>query len=74
MKRIAALVLVLCMLSACTTQTEYGKCIGVTDKGKPGLVYKASAWNIFLGIIFIETIIVPIIVLLDEFQCPVEKQ
>lgn len=63
----------LCLFSfsACTSSTEYGECIGAFDDGDPSLVYSTSAFNIFLGVVFIETIIVPVIVLASETKCPV---
>jgi hypothetical protein len=62
------------LLAGCTSATEFGKCIGITETGKPDLVYKASTKNVILGIVFIETIVAPVIVVLDEFNCPVGKK
>lgn len=61
------------VLTGCTTRTEYGDCIGIDGVGKPDLVYKMSVVNAVIGVIFIETIIVPIMVLKDQTYCPVEK-
>jgi hypothetical protein len=70
----AIIVMLLILLSACTTQTEYGKCVGINDAQKPNLVYKASGWNIAMSIIFFETVFVPIVVVMDDLYCPVDTK
>jgi hypothetical protein len=69
---VACIALLFCV-SGCTSKTEYGSCIGVADDKDPKLVYKVSVKNAVLGIIFMETIIVPIYVLVDETYCPVGR-
>jgi hypothetical protein len=69
-----AAILAVTLLVGCTSRTEYGECIGAFDDKKPELHYKASVWNIFLAIIFVETIIVPIYVVVDQSLCPVGKK
>jgi hypothetical protein len=59
------------LLAGCTSHTEFGPCIGAFDDRDPKLAYKVSVWNAFLGIIFIETIIVPIWIIVDETLCPI---
>lgn len=66
--------LVLTMLTGCTSRTEYGECIGIADDKDPNLVYKVSAWNLILGVIFIEAIVPPVIVLANETSCPVGRK
>ena len=61
-------------LVGCTSKTDLGPCIGINDKPDPNLEYKYSGWNIAMGIIFFEMIAPPIIVALDEVQCPVGKK
>lgn len=61
------------LLTGCTSKTEHGSCVGVTEDKKPYLVYKPAIWNIVVGMIFFETILIPTYVVLYEFQCPVEK-
>lgn len=73
MKTIAAL-LVLLALAGCTSKTEFGECVGMMDDKKPGLEYKASGWNIAMGIIFVELIFPPVLVVVDQFHCPVGKK
>lgn len=71
MKKILCVALMMTMLVGCTSKTQYGHCIGITEKENATLHYKVSAWNVFLAIIFSETIIVPVLVLADEVSCPV---
>lgn len=68
-------ILTTCIVSimGCTTSTPYGQCTGIIGKEKLGLEYKVSVWNLFLAIVFSETIIVPIIVIADNFKCPVQR-
>jgi hypothetical protein len=73
MKTVADLLFII-LLCGCTTKTEYGSCIGIADEKDPHLVYKVSAWNVFLGILFVESIVPPIIVLSDATMCPVAKK
>jgi hypothetical protein len=46
-------------------------CVGINGVKDPQYVYNYSVRNIVLGIIFIELIIPPVIILFDELQCPV---
>lgn len=62
------------LLTGCTTETPYGNCIGIDDNKDPALIYKIDEWNVFLGIIFSESLIVPIIVIVDDLYCPIGKQ
>ncbi|MCK9369238.1 hypothetical protein M0R04_04805 [Candidatus Dojkabacteria bacterium] len=76
MKKIVTLALLIMMLalSACTERTQYGECIGVTDEKNPELVYKVNTQNAMLGVLFFETLIVPIVVINDCLYCPVRKK
>lgn len=73
MKRIVIL-LALALLAGCTTRTDYGPCIGLADDKDPKLVYKVSAWNVFLGVFFFGLIAPPIFVVVDSTFCPVAKK
>lgn len=74
MKKLA-LILSLLLLSACTARTSYGDCIGLSDADKdPHLVYDISVKNAVIGVIFSETIIVPVVVLVKQIQCPVDRR
>lgn len=72
--KLTAVLLIAALLAGCTSKTEFGDCIGIADDKKPDLQYKVSAWNVFLAIIFVETIFVPIMVLSDNTSCPVAKK
>jgi len=74
MKKVLLALVAVAMLAGCTQRTEHGACIGVTEDKDPALTYKVSAWNVFLGIIFVETIIVPLVVVFDNIQCPSGKK
>lgn len=68
--RYAALVLALLSLAGCASRTAYGPCIGINGEEDPSLVYKYSAWNIGVGIVFFEMILPPIVVAFDALKCP----
>ena len=61
----------LALLGGCASHTEYGDCVGLGEDQDPKLVYKVSAQNLAVGFIFIETVIVPVYVAVDQFYCPV---
>lgn len=75
-KRYITLLLVASMLflSACTERTQFGECIGVTDEPDPNLNYKIDTWNAVIGIVFIETLVVPVVILNDQFYCPKSRK
>lgn len=72
--KLTAVLLIAALLAGCTSKTEFGDCIGIADDKKPDLQYKVSAMNVFLAIIFIETVFVPVIVLVDQTSCPIAKK
>jgi hypothetical protein len=74
MKKILIVALAAMFLAGCTSRTEYGPCVGLGEDQNPALHYKVSVWNAFLGIVFVETVIVPIFVVVDETFCPVGKK
>lgn len=67
-------ILLIFFLTACTSSTEFGKCIGVDTIGKEELEYKISIKNSVIALLFAETIIVPIIVISDEIYCPIARK
>lgn len=72
--KLNALLLALALaVSGCTTRTSGGECIGIADDKVPGVQYKVSVWNVIVGLLFIETIVVPVVVVADELMCPKEK-
>lgn len=73
MKTVVLLSLLLCF-SACSTSTDLGECIGVSDKENKKYEYEVNLKNVFLAIIFSETLIVPINVVGWNLKCPMEKK
>jgi len=72
MKKYLLATLIACsLISGCRSKTEYGKCVGIDDTQDPKLEYKLSVRNVVLGCFFVETVIVPVLVLVDETYCPV---
>lgn len=61
---------VLVLLAGCETRTDYGACIGAFDKQNPKLNYKLSVRNTLVGVVFVEMIVPPIVVIADETLCP----
>lgn len=74
MKKTLALVLAAALLAGCTARTEHGECIGVFDDKDPKLVYKLSAWNLVMGLLFVELLVPPVVVLVDQTFCPIGKK
>lgn len=75
MKRILLILLAVMVLAGCTSRTEYGNCVGIDEADRdPTLRYKIEGWNVAMAIIFVETVVAPIIVVLDETYCPVGKK
>lgn len=70
MKKIIALLAATALLSGCTSKNEYGECIGAFDDKKPGVEYKLSVWNTVLAVIFVETVVVPVVVVANQARCP----
>jgi len=69
------LIALLLTLSACTSKTEFGDCVGLFDDKKPDLTYKISGWNALMGVIGTSIMFVPtIFVLKDETFCPIGKK
>ena len=69
-----AILILVILMSGCTTRTQYGPCIGVADDKNPELVYKVSAWNVFVGIMASGLIYPPISVAVDSTFCPVGRK
>lgn len=70
--KILIIVSLLLGLSSCTSETEYGACVGLDDSDRqPGLTYKVSVRNAFWSAIGFETVIAPILWVTDYMYCPV---
>lgn len=74
MKKLFAIVLAVVFLSGCTSETQFGHCIGAFDDKEPDLKYRVEPINLMMGIVFVETIFVPAIVVLSETHCPIGKK
>jgi len=58
----------------CTSKTEFGECIGLTEDKNPKLEYKYNTLNLILALVFVETLVVPAVVILEELQCPIGEK
>ncbi len=79
-------ILLLCtvfLMTACKSEvtlpneTEPVSCVGFNtpeSERDSTLVYKVSARNLVVGILFAELIVPPVIVALDELWCPVSRK
>lgn len=61
----------LLLLAGCVNHTSFGPCVGLGDKQNPKLHYKVSTQNVIVGIVFVELIAPPVIVIVDETFCPI---
>jgi hypothetical protein len=57
--------------TGCTVRNQYGPCIGINDKENPKYEYKYSTTNIIMAALFIESIVVPAVVIFDDLKCPI---
>lgn len=60
-------------MTGCMSKTDHGKCVGLDEPQDPALEYKLSARNILIGIIFIQLIVPPVLVVTDQLYCPIGK-
>jgi hypothetical protein len=65
------ILLIFVLFTGCVQKTEYGPCIGIADDRNTNLIYKMHTGNAIVSILFIETIIVPIVWINDDFFCPI---
>ena len=70
-EKIKLLLCAMLLLAGCTQKTEFGQCIGLTDREEANLIYRPSAKNISLGLIFFWLIAPPVYVAVEEFSCPI---
>jgi hypothetical protein len=72
-KTLAAILLasMMVMLVGCSSSTQYGDCVGLGEEQNPNLKYRISAQNVAVGILFFSLVIPPVVVVADEFYCPV---
>ena len=62
------------LLTACTSETHLGRCVGAFEDKDPDLIYKAKTSNIVVAVVFSELIVPPIIVVLNEVYCPIDTK
>jgi hypothetical protein len=72
MRRLFAILAVAAMMAGCESSRHGLPCLGITesDQKVPGVHYEVSIKNVVVGIIFSQTLIVPAVVVLKEFECP----
>jgi hypothetical protein len=70
MKNIVIGLLCLICLAGCTKRTQFGDCVGLMDTEDAKLNYDYSKWNIFVGILFSETLVVPVLIIAKGYECP----
>jgi hypothetical protein len=70
-----ALIVIVVLLAGCTSNTEYGTCIGAFDEKDPKLTYKLSGWNAFMAVLGTSLLFIPtIMVVANNTFCPVAKK
>lgn len=47
------------------------KCIGAFDEGDPAFIYKLDTTNMVLSIVFVETVIIPVVIGNNHLRCPI---
>jgi len=55
-----------------TTETVLGDCVGVGETRVDSLVYEPDVGNIIIGVVLIETVVVPIYIGFTATHCPVD--
>lgn len=74
MKKLMTILLLTLLATSCTKSTKHGECIGLANEDEikvEKLNYKYSKWNIFLAVIFSETLVAPVNVVGYNLRCPV---
>ena len=75
MRSLALALLLTC--GACTDRVQFAdgtshECVGVTEDREPTVHYAVDKGNVVVGVLLAETIVVPIVVALDQVWCPVD--
>lgn len=77
-KTVVLTLLMLFMLcfSGCRKDTRYGECVGVLTASShdPNLKYETSFRNAVLAVVFIETVVVPVLIVGWMLFCPVDEK
>lgn len=77
MRSLALALALLLACGACTDRVQFAdgtshECVGVTEDREPAVRYAVDKGNVVVGVLLAETIIVPIVVALDQVWCPVD--
>ena len=74
-KSMLALTLAACAAGCNESKVVDGKevqCVGLDSANEnTKYAYRLDTWNVVLAVVFSETIVVPVIVVLDDLYCPV---
>ena len=62
------------LMTSCKFETKYGDCVGLGSDKDPNLKYEMSTWNAIMGVVFFETVIVPVVWLTSATFCPEGKK
>jgi hypothetical protein len=66
------LLILIMLVTSCTSATQFGPCVGINEDKNPKLVYKYSMWNAFWGLFGFELLFIPTLdVVLNKLECPV---
>lgn len=57
-----------------TEKTEYGECVGVGQTKEPHLVYEINKKNVFISVIFFDSIVTPTVIIINNLYCPIGKK
>jgi len=68
---ILVVVLSFALASLYTTSTEYGECVGLNQTKVDSLVYEPNINNIIVAVVGIETLVIPVYIVLTSLECPV---
>lgn len=75
MKRAIAMMLMVTVLSGCTSATEFGQCVGMFEDKKQDLTYNISGWNAFVAVLGTSLLFIPtILVIKDQTFCPTGRK
>jgi len=72
MKKSLTVLAAIALLTACESQRPNGRCVGLNGDPEPGVKYEYSVRNVILGLVFVEMVVPPVIVVLKELKCPVQ--
>ena len=61
------------LLAGCSFSNEHGECIGIDDDPKPNLTYEIDTVNAVVSVLFIQSLFIPIVYLLECVRCPTGK-